>query len=848
MATLSLAAPNPSATRNAQAATDALARLLATENIRVEHQPVPTAMFDTASRTLVLPVWRGMSQDLYDMLVGHEVGHALWTPASDATVMDAIRRVRAAGAPSDAWAKSILNIVEDARIERKIKEKFPGIRRNFTIAYRELIARDIFGLAETGGDPNAKGFVDRFNLYHKCGALGLMQVAFDSQEQALVNRGQTTESFEDVVRLCEDICAMLRDESNDNEPQDGEGNGAGKPGQSKPGQQGESQTSMPTDADDAEQGPEAQPGEGAAVNGDDADGEDGEQSDSKAPKGDKGGESQSNGKPEQSDTKSDKQDGQPKQAGETGDGDTGKGRDAKDGASIGENISTDDKMTKGLGQMADTNMSGYYHQYGEAPSFQMDRLVVTAEDVIALWRDEFAKEPAALPMLDSLYEAWKRDNLPTVTNMVKRFEQRKAADDAKRTMTAKSGRIDTSRLAYYKVSEDLFLSMTTTTDGKSHGLVMLIDWSGSMSPVLGSVVSQVLCLVEFCRKAGVPYEVYAFSDCVSGWKKGEKVSFDDDMGAYLVAKKQDGALCPTGFRMVQFLRSGMSRADHADAVRGMVGVMALHGYEPFNALLKTKAEGVRSAPAGYSYGYYHMDFIRTLAPKFQAPQALSLNGTPLNEGLLACADLVEAFRKRTGAQIVNLAVLTDGEATRSVSVYKGAAAKAGYKKDRSGYDRYPAVVLRWGSKQYPFVEANPKGGRWGRQVETDAIIRYLRDRTGARVYGFYLMSDRAATKTIKGGHFQFPTPQAQLAAAEQLDSEGSCIVPHPAYDEYYLVGIASRTEDEDFLDRLDATALSARKIASSFAKGMTNRSTSRTIMVRFTDCFATGKPSQHKMR
>ena len=125
MATLSLAAPNPSATRNAQASTDALARLLATENIRVEHQPVPTAMFDTASRTLVLPVWKGMSQDLYDMLVGHEVGHALWTPACDATVMGALKRIRAAGAPTDAWAKSILNIVEDARIERLIKEKFP---------------------------------------------------------------------------------------------------------------------------------------------------------------------------------------------------------------------------------------------------------------------------------------------------------------------------------------------------------------------------------------------------------------------------------------------------------------------------------------------------------------------------------------------------------------------------------------------------------------------------------------------------------------------------------------------------------------------------------------------------
>ena len=841
MATLSLAAPNPSATRNAQASTDALARLLATENIRVEHQPVPTAMFDTASRTLVLPVWKGMSQDLYDMLVGHEVGHALWTPACDATVMGALKRIRAAGAPTDAWAKSILNIVEDARIERLIKEKFPGLRRNFTIAYRELIARDIFGLAEVNGDPNAKGFVDRFNLYHKCGALGLMQVAFDRQEQPLVDRGQRIASFEDAVVLCEDICAMLREEGDSNEPQNGD-NGKGKPGQG----QGESQPQSDRGAESqSEQGDADAQDDGAAVNGQD-DGqsqEQGKPQNSNAPQGEQGGDSKADGKPEGK--PQDKPEGKSKQAGDTGDTDTGKGRDAKDGAGIGESISTDDKMTNGLGKMADTKNGGYYHQYGEAPAFDMDRLLVRAEDVIALWRDQFAKEPASLPLIDSLYDAWKRDNLPTVMNMVKRFEQRKAADDAKRTMTAKSGRIDTSRLAYYKVSEDLFLSMTTTTDGKSHGLVMLVDWSGSMSGVLGSVVSQVLCLVEFCRKAGVPYEVYAFSDCVTGWKAGEKVQFDDYDGRYTVCKAEDGRLNPGGFRMVQFLRSGMSRADHADAVRGMVSVMALHGYAPFNTVIHTKWQTMNP---GNQYYYSHHDGIRALAPKFAAPAALSLNGTPLNEGLLASADLIEAFRKRTGAQIVNLAVLTDGEATRSVSVHKGALARAGYKRDTAGWDRYPAVVLRWGTKQYPFMETNPKGGRFGRQCETDAIIRYLRDRTGARVYGFYLMGDKTAARTIKGHAFQFPTPQAQLAAVEQLDSEGSCIVPHPAYDEYYLVGIAERTEDENFMDRLDPNALSARKIASSFAKGMTNRSTSRTIMVRFTDCFATGKPSQHKMR
>jgi len=58
-----------------------LAKLLATENITMQHNPsARTAYFDIRDRLLVLPVWHNISEDLYDMLVVHEVGHALDTP------------------------------------------------------------------------------------------------------------------------------------------------------------------------------------------------------------------------------------------------------------------------------------------------------------------------------------------------------------------------------------------------------------------------------------------------------------------------------------------------------------------------------------------------------------------------------------------------------------------------------------------------------------------------------------------------------------------------------------------------------------------------------------------------
>ena len=83
-----------------------LAKLLATEDLVVENRNAQTASFDVENRVLTLPMWERASGTVYDMLVGHEVGHALFTP--------------------DDWSwekrvpRSFVNITEDARIENCI--------------------------------------------------------------------------------------------------------------------------------------------------------------------------------------------------------------------------------------------------------------------------------------------------------------------------------------------------------------------------------------------------------------------------------------------------------------------------------------------------------------------------------------------------------------------------------------------------------------------------------------------------------------------------------------------------------------------------------------------------------
>ena len=115
-----------------------LAKLLAKENIRVRQGNYKTAFFDVKKRVLGLPTWNLDSKDVSDLLVGHEVGHAHWTPE------DGIAQYHnrfGQEAPFD-----IANVVEDIRIERKILSLFPGLVSSFTKGYSHLLENDFFKL------------------------------------------------------------------------------------------------------------------------------------------------------------------------------------------------------------------------------------------------------------------------------------------------------------------------------------------------------------------------------------------------------------------------------------------------------------------------------------------------------------------------------------------------------------------------------------------------------------------------------------------------------------------------------------------------------------------------------
>ncbi len=186
-----------------------VAKLMATENIVVEHRKVSTAAFNISQRKLILPVWKEMSEDLYSMLTAHEVAHALYTEKD--VFMEKIVK------PKDLRIKSVFNLLEDSRIEKLIQKKFPGLKQSFKVAYKDIFERDL--LKTHGKDINKIKFLDRINIYYKLESHGLVKVNFSEKELEWIDLIDNCKTINQVIDLSHKLLKYL-DEQQEEVPED----------------------------------------------------------------------------------------------------------------------------------------------------------------------------------------------------------------------------------------------------------------------------------------------------------------------------------------------------------------------------------------------------------------------------------------------------------------------------------------------------------------------------------------------------------------------------------------------------------------------------------------------------
>lgn len=469
-----------------------LAKLLATENITVRHVTgVKTASFHLKNRVLTLPVWHNISNDLTDLLIVHEVGHALDTPTGEyAQAAKDIAKNVFQKEVSDSVVKRVLgflNVIEDARIDKRQKRRYPGSRKNYLAGYKELIERDFFGTK--GKDINSLNFIDRLNIYFKGGAIHYA-IDFTPEEKVLLRKAENQETFADAVALTEEVFRFCKDQLQ------------------------EQTTSIQIQIN--EEGESSETGE-------DEDDGDSDWRDSYGYSDEEGDDEDSDADSSEGDDEDEDDSLEGKTKAEQGeDEDDEEGEDYSSSSSNGAGSDDDDipqSHTDAAWQEKSQELvqnTDYDYVYINLPKINLASAIDDFKDIYkevdqAFQSNKYLSDEWAEAARE--FVQWRNEEKQSISFMVKEFEQRKAAELYSRQQVAKTGVIDTNKLHSYKHNDDIFRRITTIPKGKNHGFVMFLDWSGSMNHNLHNTIRQLLSLVLFCKQIQVPFEVYAFKDC-----------------------------------------------------------------------------------------------------------------------------------------------------------------------------------------------------------------------------------------------------------------------------------------------------------------------------------------------
>jgi len=821
---------NRSGTVNREAKS-LLAKLLSTENIRVVHSAtVSTATWSGETKTLTLPIWKEMSGDIYDMLVCHEVGHVLYTPSEKSKeVLAAVGRLTQGKKHLAEPAFGFLNICEDTRIERMMKTRYPGSRRSFIRGYQWLKNTGTWKLP---ADPNNLKFIDRVNLAYKLGPL--FPVRFNAEEQVLVDRLASVYSFNDMVAVAE---AMFRLAQKQKEAEAPKTNPQGQPGEGKPEdgegksqqpQDGHANTDIPDDPDD--NGPKD-------TRSSDDDTDDGESADSTDGDGDSDGEGSDGksdrNKPENKDESSD-DDADGKSSDSSDDGDDGdesgsKSGDGDEADTDGDSDDSDDSdgdsddaegnapksASGGEGGKGDENKSNApdcpettssieqaidklvdrnatERVYVNVPTMILKNIIEDHKDLHKAFTYEMGPGyDTAVRRANKDLVKFEAETKPAVNAMAKRFNMMRAADEHRRTTTGKTGRINPNMLHAYQLTEDIFIRNEQVADGTNHGLVMFIDWSSSMDNIMSKTLKQMMNLAMFCRRVGIPFEVFGFSDA------------DRSNGGPLTVSKH-GDFQLDSLKLHNWLSGRMSGREFKRAMTHMM--MLIRHFEP-----------------GKSSGRYGGYARRNRSTSI--PYRFNLGGTPLDDCIVAAMDIVPAFQRDNDVQIVNTIFLTDGASSCS-PIYSGGAT---YSDDLVVHD----PVTRKDHRLADFDDNSSGRAYYGNHSATAMLLSMLRDRTESNVIGFYLISAGYGSGGVYARHDIESNMRGATSADvdrewKRFETDKFAICESMGYSEYFLIP-----------GDLEAAAA---KLTSGSAEAFTKMSRSnrvnRVMLNRFVDLIA----------
>ena len=712
---------------------------MATENLVVEQRKVSTALFDTVNRVLIVPILdNNIPPHTYDLFMGHEVGHALWTPSNGHEIRE-----------KHNVPHSIANLVEDSRIERKIKYKYPGLKNSFVRGYKDLLDRNFF---ETKGvNINTMKFVDRLNLHCKGGAL--LNIQFSEAEMELVRAVESTETYEDVMTVCQKIISFIKETV-----------------------QNQQTIEIPSMYDEEED----------------------DLSDLIMHDDEYDDEVEDDGKSETTEEEDDDFEGTGEVASESDDEvEEETGESEEDIEKSTENFGSDQDLSEEMEDLlqSETDMAYKNNEhklfseesldyiYANIPRLNTDQTVVDFKKVYDVY-DAYKQKIYWMNFELYDFKGFKklRDEIKTgVSYLVKEFEMRKSADQLKKASPAKTGDLNLNKIYSHEFNEDIFKKITVMPGAKSHGLVIFLDWSGSMSGHLQNTVKQLFNIVMFCKKVNIPYEVYTFTN-----PSMDEFNFQQN--------RVPGDLLMDYFCLLNVLSSRMNAAQFTKAAAALVYM----------------------SNSSNSY-----DKV--------IPDIFNMSGTPLNQTIVAAMEIVPEFQRKYGLQMVNTIFLTDGDGDSGLDIIK-----PDHSKDRVSPWNYRTsspthLILRDPVTKY-YEKVNYSSSR----TITSTFIKLFKHRTKSNIVGFYILSPAEFKNYMMR---QFDNRGVDTQDIRANFSKNSCaVIFNDGFDEYYL--LKSKRGDNAEPELQVKENASNKSLANAFAKYNTKRNTNRVVLNRFINMIA----------
>jgi hypothetical protein len=738
---------------------------MASEDINVEYrESATTAAFDTEGRTLIMPVLKDMTENSTDLFLGHEVGHALYTPQG------AIKEVVKKG----NLFKGVVNIVEDARIEKMIQSKFPGLKSSFYKGYGDLMDRGFFDIK--GQDVSDLNFIDRINIHFKMGTRA--GIKFTDEEMTIVDKISNLRSWDDTLKVSEELYGHCKDNAEEPDPVDlgfdfGDDDSDTEEGESN---DGDMNINAPMDFDEPEDS-----------DGEDEDGSEGGESDEDS---EENAEEKANAGKSDGDEESDDGDAEEDKTATTGNEPT---LDSAQREAL--KSETQEAFDEALENHLDDSGSEYH--YGNIPKVDIAKVLVSMaevhkeidETIGASNSGHVANVEDYIGSARESFSKFRTGQKSIISYMAKEFEMRKSADEHSRTREGKTGVLNPNKLHAYKFSEDLFLRSNIVADGKNHGFVMFVDWSGSMAHNMANTIDQLTLLALFCKKVNIPFDVFAFT---TSWKR----SLAKESSYYHFGDRKDGDFGVTGkFSLLHLISSTLSTAKFNTS---MVYLRYLR--ESF----------------GNRNGYYSTDLY------YPTPSNLSLGGTPLNEAVIAAMEIVPMFQKKNNVQIVNTIFLTDGQGGQLRSVYDSETSQwtgMGYGRDTTNILVDPITKRHYKMDDH----------------DTKTFLEALKDRTDTRLAGFFIAPHQKGSFRREVGYL---TNRWDVDAADDMHSDlrknaFTVIEGDLGYDQFYVLSDKDLNVEAEAVE-FDSDMTKGR-MKNAFVKSRKNKIANKAMLSRFAE-------------